>query len=398
MWIWLLLPLVFAGGYYWGKWQNRDYQSDAKAKIEQRFIVLTLRTELLAYTQKPVGAKNCSKKSISPFKQKLVKPKPNFRWYQRLFLSLMHRFFPETTRFNQLKPATLIKWQKEFSSAKFYQKILNGKRKQNRPQGRPPMAQHIIDAVIGIKKENPSYGNAKIASLVANQLLESISDETVRKILKKHGVSPNPVGNGKKLGQKLDPSWAAYFYYQFYCAMDFKVTLDMRGVPLFILNIVDHGRRQLILSRATYHPTSAWVAQQLRNCIGLDYTPEVMVMDHDKIFYSIAKTTLPAMGVKVMRTGIKCPWQNAVVERFNRTMTEELLDYVIPFNEQHMNRLLSEYQTYYNTARPHMTNGGSSPIAVANDTHFTTSHLSLNRLSGWVACTIVIAGLRLSCN
>lgn len=92
MWIWLLLPLVFAGGYYWGKWQNRDYQSDAKAKIEQRFIVLTLRTELLAYTQKPVGAKNCSKKSIAPFKQKLVKPKPNFRWYQRLFLSLMHRF------------------------------------------------------------------------------------------------------------------------------------------------------------------------------------------------------------------------------------------------------------------------------------------------------------------
>ncbi|WP_366522212.1 integrase core domain-containing protein [Rhodoferax sp.] len=35
-----------------------------------------------------------------------------------------------------------------------------------------------------------------------------------------------------------------------------------------------------------------------------------------------------------------CPWLNGVVERFNRTLTEELLKHIIPISVQHLNRLL----------------------------------------------------------
>ena len=45
-----------------------------------------------------------------------------------------------------------------------------------------------------------------------------------------------------------------------------------------------------------------------------------------------------------------------MVERFNRTLTEELLDHVIPLSALHINQLIKKYQTFYNTARPHRAN------------------------------------------
>jgi len=73
-------------------------------------------------------------------------------------------------------------------------------------------------------------------------------------------------------------------------------------------------------------------------------------MDHDSIFLPLVHHTLSNMGIKVVRTSVGCPWQNGVVERYNRTLTEELL---------------KQYQTFYNTARPHRTNMGQSPIRQA---------------------------------
>ena len=131
--------------------------------------------------------------------------------------------------------------------------------------------------------------------------------------------------------------------------------------PLFILNIIDHARRELILCKATYHPTSEWVSQQLRNAYPFNEAPKNMLMDRDSIFLPVAKETLPSMGVNVMKTAPKSPWQNGIVERFNRTLTEELLNHIIPLNEWHLNDLLQQYQTFYNTARPHQANDGDPP-------------------------------------
>jgi len=94
----------------------------------------------------------------------------------------------------------------------------------------------------------------------------------------------------------------------------------------------------------------------------LDELPEAIVMDRDSIFLPIVKQTLPAMGIKTIRIGYKCPWQNAVVERFHRTLSDELLRDVQPVNDRHLNRLLGQFRTYYNTARPHMACGTEPPV------------------------------------
>lgn len=113
----------------------------------------------------------------------------------------------------------------------------------------------------------------------------------------------------------------------------------------------------------------------MREAFPFDEAPKMMLTDNDSIFLPVIKQTLPAMGVAVMRTAIKCPQQNGIIERFNRTLTDELLSAVIPINEQHLNRLLREYKQFYNTARPHRANGGEAPepLDACNDERFEQS-------------------------
>ena len=43
----------------------------------------------------------------------------------------------------------------------------------------------------------------------------------------------------------------------------------------------------------------------------------------------------------VIRTGYRCPWQNAYAERWVGTCRRELLNHVVVLDEQHLKRLLS---------------------------------------------------------
>ena len=73
-----------------------------------------------------------------------------------------------------------------------------------------------------------------------------------------------------------------------------------------------------------------------------------------------------------IRTAVGCPQQNGTVERFNRTLTEELLAHIIPIGDSHLNRLLGEFKAFYNSARPHQANKGLTPdqAEASNDEAF----------------------------
>jgi putative transposase len=57
---------------------------------------------------------------------------------------------------------------------------------------------------------------------------------------------------------------------------------------------------------------------------------------------------------KPIRTSIRSPWQNGVAERWVGSARREMLDHVIPLNEQHLRRLLLEYLAYYHDDRTHI--------------------------------------------
>jgi hypothetical protein len=377
--VWLLPVVAFASGLMIGLASGRRFRRDRIAWAQRRLQLVALSLEVKSLRAKVVPAQS---NRTPPAKRRLVRRRPSLTGWQRWFIGSAHRLFPWITRFMRFTPTTYIQWLQGKSRKSHADKIAEGKRR-----GRPSTPEFIVEAILTIKRENSGYSARRIANIISGgELRFRIGRTVVCDILKANGFKPGPK-KGKLPPREEEPGWVTTLYNQHVMAFDFKTILDLKGDQLYILNIIDHGRRVLHWSRATYSPSAAWVAQQLRNAfMDMDDLPEAMVMDRDQIFLPIARRILPAMNIKVVRTAYKCPWQNAVVERFHRTLDEELLRYVQPHHDRHLNRLLREFRRYYNTARPHMHNGGVPPIApdlsqnpAANDPDFFNKPPSLVR-------------------
>jgi hypothetical protein len=52
---------------------------------------------------------------------------------------------------------------------------------------------------------------------------------------------------------------------------------------------------------------------------------------------------------------------NSVCERFGGTLRRECLDFLIPFNERHLNLILKSWATHFNHGRPHLSLGPGIP-------------------------------------
>jgi len=59
-------------------------------------------------------------------------------------------------------------------------------------------------------------------------------------------------------------------------------------------------------------------------------------------------------GIHTIRTSVRSPWQNGIAERWVGSARREMLDHVIPLNEQHLRRLGRAYLAYYHDDRTHI--------------------------------------------
>jgi transposase InsO family protein len=67
------------------------------------------------------------------------------------------------------------------------------------------------------------------------------------------------------------------------------------------------------------------------------------------------------MGVRVLRTPVQAPTANAFCERLLGSLRRECLDYLIPFSEEHLRRILRAWRMHYNRGRPHASLGPGLP-------------------------------------
>jgi putative transposase len=127
--------------------------------------------------------------------------------------------------------------------------------------------------------------------------------------------------------------------------------------------ILDHGRRVIRHFNVTANPTTAWVKQQLREAFPFGEIPKYLIHDRDQTFKPL-KAFLEALGITPKVTAYHCPWQNGFVERVHASLRKDLLDHVIPLNEDHLRRLLKEYLRYYHEDRTHLGLNKDSPRAM----------------------------------
>ena len=84
--------------------------------------------------------------------------------------------------------------------------------------------------------------------------------------------------------------------------------------------------------------------------------------DRDRSFCTAFDHLLVSAGIEMIRTGVKAPRQNATMERWFRSLRAELTDPTLIWNVAHLRCLLYEYETFYNSHRPHRALDQAAPL------------------------------------
>jgi putative transposase len=170
-------------------------------------------------------------------------------------------------------------------------------------------------------------------------------------ILKAAGLDPAP--------RRTGPTWRQFLTAQAHAilAVDFAHVDTAFLRRLYILVVVEHGRRRVHLAGITAHPTGAWVAQQARNLLmGLDDRAEqfrFLIRDRDSRFTTAFDAVFTGADIRTLRTPVQAPRANAIAERWIGTLRRECLDHMLITGRRHLAALLREFVDHYNTHRPH---------------------------------------------
>jgi transposase InsO family protein len=136
--------------------------------------------------------------------------------------------------------------------------------------------------------------------------------------------------------------------------MDFFTVPSATFNLLYVFFVIHHARRIILHFAVTTEPYASWIVQQLREAFPKDRIPRYLILDRDGKYGDVVPTALKTMGVKLVRTAYRAPWQNPFSERFVGSVRRELLDHVVVLNEAHLHRLLSDYISYYHDDRCHL--------------------------------------------
>jgi putative transposase len=203
--------------------------------------------------------------------------------------------------------------------------------------------------------ENPSWGEERIANELLLKLGLRMSPRTIRKYLPK---SSAPGGNPRG-----DQRWSTFLknHADAIIACDFCVAATATFRILYVFVVMEHASRRMIHVNATAHPSAAWTLQQLREAIASDHTYRFIIHNRDAIFSSEFDASVTGFGLEVIRTPVRSPKANSLCERLIGTLRRECLDWIIPLNEQHLQKTLRSWLPHYDRGRPHSSLGPGLP-------------------------------------
>jgi putative transposase len=293
--------------------------------------------------------------------ERKAKTKPRLSRPEKLMLvALMTRLQTQTRQWQQrvreailfVQPETVLKWHRELVRRKWTFR-------QPDRGGRPRLEFDIEALIVRIAGENPRMGYDKIHGELL-KLGFAVDPTTIKNVLRRHRLLPAP--------QRGRSSWRTFLkhYRQQILACDFFTVETLHLQTLYVLFFMGLGSRHVHLAGCTANPDNAWVTQQARQFVWLlDETKTPMrflIHDRDCKFTSYFDQVFVSEGMGIVRTPFRAPKANAIAERWVGSVRHECLDHLLILNQRHLLRVLKEYTTYYNAARPHQGINQQAPI------------------------------------
>ncbi len=268
---------------------------------------------------------------------KRERPRPVLNDVDRAFWVALRASWPGwASRLIIVDPDTVARWNRE-RFRRHWAKI-----SRRRGPGRPRVEREIRELVR--LRARDGWGAPRIHAELLKLGIE-VCESTVSRYMPRRPVEPDKLKR-----------WIAFLrnHKDAIAAMDFFTVPTASLRLLYVLFIIEHGRRHVVHFNVTFHPTSAWVIQQLRESFPYDGAPKYLIFDRDSIFSAAVVRFVKAMGTKPVRTVYRSPWQNAVAERWIGSCRRELLEHVVILGERHLVRLIRSYLSYYHKDRCHL--------------------------------------------
>ena len=294
-------------------------------------------------------------------------------WPDRAWLALLAGTVP-SERLAAMRlivtPGTILRWHRDIARRRWARLSRRGR------SGRPATHRKVRSAVLRLARENEGWGYRRIHGELAG-LGISVAPSTVWRILKNAGISPAPRRDG--------PGWAEFLRSQAQAilALDFFTADLLNGTKVYVLAVIEHGTRRIRVLGATANPVQSWVVQQARNLLmDLDdagMSVKFVLHDRDASFTAEFDAVFQAAGAKVVRSAIRAPQMNSIMERWIGSCRRELLDRTLTWNQRHLMTVLREYEDFYNTHRPHRALSQAAPLRPLPDSVTELDHLRVRR-------------------
>jgi putative transposase len=124
--------------------------------------------------------------------------------------------------------------------------------------------------------------------------------------------------------------------------------------------------RRVHILGVTTNPTGAWSAQQARNLL-MDLEERAdrfkfLIRDRDGKYSPAFDEVFVSNAIRIIKTPPRSPRANSYAERFVGTLRRECLDHVLIYGEQHLRRVLDDYERHYNAHRAHQSRDQRPPL------------------------------------
>ncbi|QIY76810.1 integrase core domain-containing protein [Streptomyces sp. RLB1-33] len=282
--------------------------------------------------------------------------KPAFTDTDRAVLAgLLHRL--PMGKLRQLlllvRPDTIMRWHRDLLKRRHAATCIPKRR------GRPPTVRSIRTLVLRLARENSSWGYRRIHGELA-ALGIKVAASTIWEILREHGIPPAP--------ERESTTWADFLRNQAdaLLACDFFETRTLTGARLYVFAVIEHATRRIRILGTTAHPTADWVVQLGRNLV-MDLEDagsrvRFLIRDRDSKFTQAFDAVLTDAGLEIVKSGVRMPRMNSIMERWIQTCRRELLDRTLIWDQRHLLHALREFESFYNGHRPHRALRQAAPL------------------------------------
>jgi putative transposase len=276
-----------------------------------------------------------------------------------------------TCRHFDISPQTFYRWKRRYDP--MHLETLDDRSHRPRHVRQPTYSVELVEAVIRLREKYPRWGKDKLVILLPAEGYQ-VSASTVGRILryaKGRGILKEPIPNYVSVRKRLRKRPYATRKPKDYQArqggdivqLD---TLDLRPLPGVVLK---HCTAHDVVSKwnvvSVHQQASAATAAHFLDILKdrMPFIIRAIQVDGGSEFESVFENECQQRGIRLFVLPPRSPKLNGGVERAHRTHTEEFYEVTdSSFELAELRQELLEWETTYNTVRPHQALGYLTPL------------------------------------